>query len=63
MPRTLEDEWNVKNMKVFGDKPSINCVKLTYWKVGEASVLTLKFSDVEILIFIVLVIFALWCEV
>jgi hypothetical protein len=51
-------------MKAFGDKPIINCVKLTYWNVAEAIVLTLMFSDVENLIFIFLeFFFALWFEV
>jgi hypothetical protein len=47
MPRTLEDNWNEKNMKTFGDKPSINCVKLTYCEVAEAIVLTFMFSNVD----------------
>jgi hypothetical protein len=47
MSRTVEDNWNVKNMKAFRDFPGINCVKEIYSKVAETSLLTFQFSNVE----------------
>jgi hypothetical protein len=46
MSRTVEGNWNVKNVKAFRDYPGINCVKEIYSKVTEASLLTFQFSDV-----------------